>query len=367
MNVLLSLLAILWSAGPAWAGHSLLQRVTDPRLYTAQMPNIGVTVWFQGQKEDHGGVEGEDHAVFELKEAEIAFQSAIADFARGDVFVGVGDHGAEVEEGHLTLLKLPAGLSFKLGKFNSYFGRFNRLHGSDTMFADRPLVAEKYLGEHSMSGVGLSASWHIPNPWVIADLTAEVTAPPGEVPSFKRAEREDLLVVGRLGASRDLSDSATLSVGGSWALGPAGQEFNAASNSSSTLHTRLYGADLLLRWSPRGASGVGAWTLHSEVLWSRLDRTASLRTHSLGAFSTLDWQAARKWHVGVRHDWSESPADGERHEKGGLAYVMFVPSEFAVFSLQGRRVKRFTGETETTGFLKVVFLLGRRTPPFLLY
>jgi hypothetical protein len=72
----------------------------------------------------------------------------------------------------------------------------------------------------------------------------------------------------------------------------------------------------------------------------------------------MDYQFARRWHTGVRFDYSEFPTDGDHHEEGRLTYLTYAPSEFSQISLQGRQVQRMDGTLERLAFLKTTFNIG---------
>lgn len=332
-------------------------------------PNVSVIGWFQGEAGHKESEEGEEEpSAFQFKEAEVAFQSVVDPYARADIFVAVEGEGAvELEEAYLTWFSLPHDLSLKAGKFKANFGKFNRIHRPETAFADRPLVQEKYFGEEGLASTGGSLSWHLPNPWLLINLDAEALAMPEaeEVPAFGRAQRKDLLYLGRLSGYYDLSEAANITLGGNYAYGTAGQEFDAVNNSSDTLRSQLSGIDLTFRWkNPRRAIYRSVFW-QTEVLWNKREMTSLSSITSLGLFSHLEYQFARRWRVGGRYDWSESPTDNSGHDQDGLLYLTFTPSEFSLISLQGKGVKRSDGAKESLGFLKVTFNIGPHgTHPF---
>lgn len=324
-------------------------------------PNISVLGWFQGEAGQRKLGAAAQAPSLELKEAEVSIQSVVDPYARADFFIAIeGEGKLSLEEGTLKWFSFPGGFSLKVGKFHANFGRFNRIHRPETAFADRPAVYENFFGEESLSSPGASLSWHVPNPWIFINADLEATSAPesSETPAFGRARRGDLLYVGRLGAFYDITEYSDFSLGGSYAGGPAGQEWNAVMGSSSTLRTQLYGLDFAWRWrsSRRGSYRTLKW--QTEILWNARDLDTLTRVKSFGFFSHLEWQFARRWHAGTRYDWSESPSDGDRQDKGALAYLTFTPSEFSLISLQGRQTRKSTGETERAGFLKVTFNIG---------
>lgn len=332
-------------------------------------PNISIVGWFQGEAGRRSLAPGQQApSTFEFKEAEIAFQSIVDPYARADLFVAVeGEGNVELEEATLTWFSLPHDLALKIGKMKANFGKFNRVHRPETAFADRPLVHENYFGEEGLSSVGGSLSWHLPNPWLFLNLDAEVLTMPeaAEAPAFEKAERKDLLYVGRLGGYYDLTDAANLTMGGTFAYGAAGQNFDAVSSSTKTLRSRLYGVDFTFRWKNPRRAIYRSLLWQTEFLWNNREASPGSSIGSFGMFSHLEYQFARRWRAGGRYDWSESPTNSTMHDHGGLLYLTFMPSEFSLISLQGRHVKKGDGSKETLGWLKVTFSIGPHgTHPF---
>lgn len=341
--------AALWAQNPGSAlqGSNLLN------------PNISVVGWLQGEagRRLPGGAEPE---AFQVKEAEMAFQSVVDPYSRADVFASLGAEGLELEEGYLTWFHLPGDLALKAGKFRANLGKFNRTHTPETSFADRPLVHEKFFGEEGLAGVGTSLSWHVPNPWLLLNLDAEtMTAPETqEVPLFGRAESSDLLYLGRLSGYYDLSESVNATLGATYAAAPAGQKYDAVSDSSATLGSRVQGLDLTFRWKNPRRAIYRSFLWQTEIFWSAREPSSAAAVKSRGFFSHLEYQFARRWRVGARYDWTQAPDNSDQRTQGSLAYLTFTPSEFSLISLQGKQVKREDAQKETLGFLKVTFNIG---------
>jgi len=326
-------------------------------------PNVSAIGWFQaeaGHRKPGPGDAADDGDSFQMKEVELGFQSIVDSWARADFFVSVSREEVDLEEGTLTWFRLPFDLALKVGKFKANFGRFNRIHTPETPFADRPLVQQNYLGDEGLNGSGVSLSWHVPNPWLFVNLDAEAISAPreDENPTFGRAGQKDIVYVGRLGGFTDLSEAWNVTFGASAALGHAGEEVDEISGSTTTLRSRLYGADLTFRWKNIRRAIYRSFAWSTEALWSRRDATVADVEDSHGFFSTMDYQFAQRWHTGVRYDYSQFPNDGRRHEEGHLVYLTYAPSEFSQLSLQGRQVRRADGELEDLMFLKSTFNVG---------
>src|SRR6185436_9669069 len=125
----------------------------------------------------------------ELHETEFSFQSVVDPYARADFFISFsrnpqsGEFIAEVEEGYLTTLSLPAHLQLKAGKFKQALGRINPVHPHALAFVDMPNAFSRFFGEEGMNDEGLQLSWLLPNHTFFQELTVEVTDGPRTSPS----------------------------------------------------------------------------------------------------------------------------------------------------------------------------------------
>ncbi|MEK7745591.1 MAG: hypothetical protein AAB576_02895 [Elusimicrobiota bacterium] len=359
--VLFSLFALSPGLCPAQAPGGL-------QSSNALNPNVSVIGWFQGEAGNRFADPGTAlPAPLRLNEAELGIQSVVDPYAKADFFISVDGEGAvELEEGYINWFSLPGGMAVKAGKFRADFGRFNRTHAPETAFADRPLVHERFFGE-GLAGTGAALSWHVPNPWLLAslDVNAANTPAAAEAPAFDAARRRDLLYTARLGAYLDLSDAAGLSMGVSGARGAAGYDVDidpaAGTSSSSTsraLSSTLAGLDMTFRWKDPSRAIYRSALWQTEVLWSKRGAAGDSSVGTFGLFSHMECQFARRWRAGARYDYTQLPADRSAHEAGGLAYLTFMPTEFSLVSLQGRRALRFDRTHENLGMLKVTFNIG---------
>lgn len=318
-------------------------------------PNVSVIGWFQGKAGDESDEPGSKP--FEFREAELGFQANVDPYSRADFFIAVNpEEGVDLEEGYLTLLTLPAGLSAKLGKFRNNFGKFNRTHPPETPFADRPLAAERFLGEEGLASAGISGSWLVPVPFYLnLDAEASTTPDRDEVPSFEAYRGQDLLYTSRLSTFFDLGEASNVALGTSFANGANGPD----TLGGEALRATLVGGDVTFRWkNPRRAIYR---SLIAQVEW--MERRAERDTLSdqvrHGAFAWVDYQFARRWHVGGRYDWSDRLEDPETSPATGvLGFLTFTPSEFSLVSVQVRRLDPEEGDSETTVFLKTLFNIG---------
>jgi hypothetical protein len=367
--------ALLVSCGAACAAVANAQTPSSPSaLPTGSSllnPNVSVIGWFQGEAGDQNNEEGSE--AFALREAELGFQANVDPYSRADFFIAVSpEEGVDLEEGYLTLLSLPGGFAAKLGKFRSNFGKFNRTHPPETPFADRPLAAERFLGEEGLAPTGASLSWLAPLPFYV-NLDAEITNTPElhghggeedgdgeeEVATFEPYRGKDLLYLGRVSTFLDLSESANVTLGATYANGANGAGQADSTSPLEVLRAKLYGGDLTFRWkNPRRAIYR---SLIAQVEW--MERAAeSLGEPEVkrgGGYAWFDYQFARRWHIGGRYDWSHALDEtAAPRATGVLGFLTFTPSEFSLVSVQGRSLDLEDGTTETRWFLKTTFNIG---------
>jgi hypothetical protein len=317
-------------------------------------PNISAIGWFQGQAGD--AHDRTDTSAFQLREVELGYQATVDPYSRADFFISVSpDEGIDVEEGYLTLLTLPAGFTAKLGKFRSNFGKFNRTHPPETPFADRPLAAERFLGEEGLSGMGASVSWLAPLPFYL-NFDGEVTNTPDstDVPAFAEYRGKDLMYLARASTFFDLGETTNLTLGGSYANGANGPAETVDPIAvPDARRAQLYGGDATFRWkNPRRAIYR---SLTAQLEWMARDPDDGPRR--TGGFAWADYQFARRWHLGARYDWSQAiDAIADDTTTGGLGFLTFTPSEFWALSLQGQD-RDFDGSAMSY-FFKTTFNIG---------
>ena len=331
-------------------------------------PAVSVIGWFQAEAGDQNNEAGS--AAFDLKEAELGLQANVDPYSRADFFISFSpEEGVDVEEGYINFFSLPAGLTAKLGKFRSNFGKFNRTHPPETPFADRPLAAERFFGEEGLSPTGASVSWLAPLPFYL-NLDAEVTTTPGTheedgsvvappPTAFEPYRGKDLLYLGRLSTFANLGEAMNVTLGGSVANGANGFAVADTSSPEEALRASLLGADATFRWKDPRRSIYRSLIAQVEWMQRSAETLGGPDEIRRGAFAWVDFQFARRWHVGARYDWSDALGGVEQDPATGvLGFLTFTPSEFSLISLQGRSRDLEDGSSETRWFLKTTFNIG---------
>ena len=293
---------------------------------------------------------------FSLSEAEIAFQSVVDPYAKVDLYLTFPDlESAEVEEGTVTTLSLPASLQLKGGRYKSSFGKWNTLHPHSFYTVDRPDVLEQFFGDESLTSDGLSLSVLVPNRWdLYIDSVSEVgTAREGN--AFNSG-RSALTYLQRLSLFLTTGASSTLELGASasWGFtGPtqalledlADPAVPQTLEPDESLSSAVQGVDITWKWRPPDRNVYRSFLWQTEVLRSHREveeLTPALtldggHVTSLGGYTYAEVQLARRWRTGVRADLTELPDDETGRLWAASAVVRFHPSEFQELRFQVRR------------------------------
>ncbi len=294
-----------------------------------------------------------------------------------------GETVVELEEAFLTTRALPFGLQVKAGQFYTEFGRQNKLHPHAWSFVDQPLVLSRFFGGDGLRSQGARVSWLMPTDWY-SELTFGLQNANGEtVTSFlsnpgeeigghvltDRSARNfaDLLYSARWMNGLDLSDSISANIGFSALWGP-----NA---SGSDTKTRIYGADLYMKWQPAVTQrGFPFVSLHGEVLRRRYeagDRLDPAREvlKDWGMFTQALWGFKPGWVAGLRWEYAAARGDTAfdplRDTRKRLSpNLTWYPTEFSKIRLQYNRdwFQHLPGtSTANALWLQVEFSLGSHT------
>jgi len=323
----------------------------QPRTAPSTNPNMSVIgdfrAWYQ--------TPARRHLDAAFNEAEIALQSAVDPYARGDFFLSIardpesGKFGIELEEGYLTTLDFPAHLQLKAGKFRSSFGKINSLHPHALSFITIPTVYRNYLSDEGLNDEGISLSWLVPNPLEFyQELTIEATRGPAESPSFVRSEVDRFLYTGHLKNFWDLTDNATLELGLSGATGPNVAGFS----------TFLGGVDLTYKWKPLQFNAYQSVVLQTEMLWSDKKVGADQRVKSWGMYALATYQLAKRWFLTGRFDYSNTPDNASFVESGFSGILGWYATEFQKIELEVNAATSNSFGDAQQIVLRSVFVIG---------
>jgi hypothetical protein len=313
-------------------------------------PDIGVIGDFQGSYISRGKRNFNAY----LNETEISLQATVDPYVRADFFLSfardpeTGKYGAEVEEGYLTTLSLPAQLQLKLGKFREAVGRINPTHPHALPFIDLPNAYVNYFGEEGLNDEGLSLSWLVPNKKFYQELVFQATSGLSESPSFFRRENNRFIYLGHLKNFFTLSDDATLELGFTGITGP--------NDSSRT--TSIGAADLTYKWKPVKMNTYRSLTWQSEFYYSRANLSDNFSINSFGLYSFLQYQLAKRWFLTGRYDYAQKPYDKKIVEQAYSFTAGWYATEFSKIELEGKTTGYNTDKRFYQAWLRWIFVIG---------
>lgn len=331
---------------------------------------------------------------FTVQNVEMVLEGAVDPYfrAQANVILQISPEGesvVELEEAYATTTSLPHGLQVKAGQFFSEFGRLNPSHPHAWDFVDQPLVNGRFFGGDGLRSVGARLSWLLPTDFYSEAFLALQNSQGETLHSFRSApgeslfgrpivEREvssiaDLLIVPRYAASFDLSDTQTLLVGASAALGPNGTGRDGK--------TRIYGLDGFWKWkAPNAFKGFPFVKVQGEWMYRDLFASASPETSlpaasfdDWGGYLQVNWGFKPGYVVGLRVDsvggdsGAEAVFDAEDDpEVTALSrrvrvspVLTWFPTEYSKLRLQYNFDRRdATGDDEHSLWLQLEFLLG---------
>ena len=127
---------------------------TNPRM----LPDFSAVGDLVGDLTSEGSTQA-DGTRFGVREVELAVQSAVDPFFRGDVFPGVSAaEGISIEQAFLTTTSLPWRLQAQLGRFLMPVSKLHATHRHDLHTIEYPWVLQRHLSDDGLKVTGVSVS-----------------------------------------------------------------------------------------------------------------------------------------------------------------------------------------------------------------
>lgn len=345
---------------------------------------------------DVGALEQGDHDPhvrgFTVPNAEISLDGAVDPYFKGFSNIvlkidSAGETGIELEEAYALTTSLPANLQIKAGQFFAEFGRQNPQHPHSWAFLDQPLVLGRMFGAEGLRSQGIRLSWLLPTSFYSEALIGVFNSRGGTTSSFRSPDSqdihggipvdrpvngfEDMLIVPRVNASFDLTDTQTLVLGASAAFGP--------NNSGPSARTRVYGVDGYWKWkAPDAEQGFPFVSMQAEALTRSYDaaervsfeiqesHNALLPAETLkdrGAYIQGLWGIKPRIVAGLRGDWARGDKAAFDAQSRGNRFrmspnVTWYPTEFSKLRMQYNYDDRTGIGTDHSLWFQFEFLIG---------
>ena len=344
------------------AADSVLLKQVEAQMQTPEVPpqqtrstlsfnpDIGVVGDFQGSYISKGKRNVDAY----LNESEISLQAVVDPYVRADFFISfgrdpeTGKYGAEVEEGYLTTLSLPAKLQLKVGKFREAVGRINPVHPHALPFIDLPNAYVNYFGEEGLNDEGASLSWLVPNNKFYQELTFQATSGLTEAPAFTRSEGNRFLYLSHLKNFFTLNDNATLELGLTGISGP--NVFQRVTN--------IGALDLTYKWKPLAMNTYKSLTWQSEFYLGKAKDSLSGSMNSFGLYSFVEDQISKRWFLTGRYDYAQKPYDKTIKEQAYSLTAGWQATEFSKIEFEGKTTDDNIGSRYYQGWLRWIFVIG---------
>jgi len=325
-----SSLAVLCLAATALAGSATMSGASN--LMNPAISVNGLVVGQTSSDNDEAAVNGA-----RLQEAEMHFSSVVDPFWSADVILSVApddlaeNYDINVEEACVHATSLPWGLGLTMGKFFVPFGKHSALHTHQFPFVESPVAVREFLAD-GFTEVGATATMAMPVPW-FSDLL--IYGVDGATEAWDASHR-DLVLGARWTNLFDVSDSATLELGGSYLRGPGNAAFVGAGNYA------VAGVDLTYKWVSMSSSHGPAFTLQTEALLPHDDAVAG---SPVGWYALAQYRVHHSWWLGVTHGRvdHDDGLDETWESKFNLTYVM---SEFSALRAEVGRFDDRVGDAD---------------------
>jgi len=323
---------------------------TQTRSSLSFNPDIGVIGDFRGSYIS----EGKRNFDMYLNETEISLQATVDPYIRGDFFISfgrdpvTGKYGAEVEEGYLTTLSLPAKMQLKAGKFREAVGRINPTHPHALPFIDLPNAYVNLFGEEGLNDEGVSLSWLVPNKAFYQDLTAQVTSGFSESPAFARSQGNHLIYLGHLKNFFTLTDNATFELGLTGISGP----------NDSARTTNILAGDLTYKYKPVQLNTYHSLTWQSEFYYSHNNQTENDAVNAIGLYSYIQYQLAKRTFLTGRYDYGEKPYNNSIKEQAYSLTFGWYATEFSKIEVEAKTTDDNVASRFYQAWLRWIFVIG---------
>jgi hypothetical protein len=233
-----------------------------------------------------------------------------------------GEAGIEIEEAWVETLKLPAGLSLRMGRF--FMGRFfsnigylNTRHAHTWDFADQPLVYRAFLGSQYLDD-GLQLRWMAPTDFYL-EFSGELLRG-GRYPAGGAANSGLGSHTLAAHTGGDIGFSNSWLFGLSWLHAESDPRESGSEDDPVvfTGDTDLLIADFVWKWAPNGNSRQRNFIFQAEYMLSKQDGDYALSDalplpwdiDQRGWYAQAIYQPWPQWRIGARIDRLSSDTPG---------------------------------------------------------
>jgi hypothetical protein len=366
---------------------------TNPRL----LPDFSAVGDLVADLSPKGSTQGDGNR-FSVREVELAVQSVVDPYFRGDVFLGISDlEGVSIEQAYLTTTSLPNQFEARLGRFLMPFGKQNTTHRHDLHTIEYPYVIQRLLSDDGLKGTGIWGSRVFSPLGFFQELQVTAVDRLNEPTEGLTPAEPVNKSLGGLGFSArlrnyvDLSEAANFELSFSGITGKREQPLQQAyvaqlqdGVNAALARQTILGADLTYRWRPLQQGLYQSFILQGEVMHEINEKDPGIPGISgcaactnatlgyagpardfTGAYLFARYQTGQRTFIGSRYDWLQDPMNDGRTLNAGSVYLEWFPSEFSKLVAGYEAVSPSGGTLVNRLLLQASFSLGPHKPhPF---
>jgi hypothetical protein len=366
---------------------------TNPRL----LPDFSAVGDLVADLSPKGSTQGDGNR-FSVREVELAVQSVVDPYFRGDVFLGISDlEGVSIEQAYLTTTSLPNQFEARLGRFLMPFGKQNTTHRHDLHTIEYPYVIQRLLSDDGLKGTGIWGSRVFSPLGFFQELQVTAVDRLNEPTEGLTPAEPVNKSLGGLGFSArlrnyvDLSEAANFELSFSGITGKREQPLQQAyvaqlqdGVNAALARQTILGADLTYRWRPLQQGLYQSFILQGEVMHEINEKDPGIPGISgcaactnatlgyagpardfTGAYLFARYQTGQRTFIGSRYDWLQDPTNDGRTLNAGSVYLEWFPSEFSKLVAGYEAVSPSGGTLVNRLLLQASFSLGPHKPhPF---
>ncbi len=353
---------------------------TNPRMLP-DFSAVGDLVGdFTGERSTQG-----DGSRLGVREVELAVQSVVDPYFRGEIFLGFSDtEKVSIEQAFVTTTALPYGLQAQVGRFLMPFGKEYTTHRHDLHTVEYPFVIQRFLSDDGLKGTGATLSKIVSPFGFYQELIVSVINRFGERPdSLTAATAANKSLEGMGLAARwrnyvDFDESANLELSASAITGLREQPLSSASAGVNAVNVRqsVVGLDLTYRWKPLQQGLYSSFILQGEVMRqvNGVPEASAVPVgvtylgpsrDFTGGYLFARWQLSQRLYLGGRYDHLEDPLAAGATLRAASLVLEWFPSEFSKLEAQWERTAQPGMGTLNRLLLQATFAIGPHKPhPF---
>jgi hypothetical protein len=309
---------------------------------------------------------------FSLDESEVNFQANIDPYLFGNLTLALEPNNTvSIEEAFMQTASLPAGFTFRAGRFFSGIGYLNEQHSHTWDFADQALPYRAFLNTQ-YDDDGIQLRWLAPTTQFV-ELGGELfrgDAFPAHGAANQGIGAQSLFVH----SGGDIDESSSYRTGLSWLHTKAVNRMTAIPDGPDDTFSGNSGTfilDAVYKWAPAGNPVETNFKLQGEFFVRRDHGLFNQFDYSgvqTGFYAQAIYQFMPRWRVGLRYDQLNAGRQngllaGSTVDSRGItprresAMIEYNTSEFGRFRLQYNR-DQSRGTPDNQAFLQYIVSIG---------